>query len=123
MLARIDRPRAQHQRGKIELEFMPIAWRIRTFYLAQTAFVTKVDYPLIFCCGQIADVVALGIYCLEQRWKRWAKVKTQPATVTYIEDSLDFLVELGALPVFRLIGIIRQAVGGPGLDSAAPRYR
>src|SRR5579872_4326223 len=102
---------------------MSVAWRVRTFYLAQATFVAKVHYTLIFRGRQLADVIAFRVNCLEQGRKRRAKVKTQPAAMAYIEDSLDFLVELGALPVLCFIGIIGQAIGGFGFDSAAHRYK
>src|SRR5580704_18423810 len=113
----VYRPGAKNQARKIELEFMPVVRRVGTFDLAQLASVAEVDNAFLFSRGQRPNIAVVAIDRVEQRRKRRAKIEAQAASMTDVEDALDFLVQPGAVPILRLGRIIREAVSRPRLDS------
>src|SRR5579871_1422924 len=119
VLLRVNRLGALNQLREIELKFVVVARRVGTAQITQAAFVAQVHHPLALLRAQLAYVIALGIDRVEQRGKRGTQIKAQPASVADVVDSKLFALEAGAVPVFRLVGIVGKRIGGSRLDTAA----
>ena len=113
----VQRLGAKNQAGEIELKFMTVARRVGTFDLAQLASVAEIDDALFLAHRQGSHIAVIAIDRVKQRRKRRTKIEAQPASMTDVENALDFLIEPGPVPILRFGRIVREAVSRPGLDS------
>ncbi len=117
MLAALDRARPQHQAREVELELVAVVRRVRASHLAQLAAVAQIDHALLVRRAQAAHIAVGLVERAEQFRERWAQVEAQPAARADVEDALEFLFELRALPVLGLVGIVGKSVGRSRLDT------
>src|SRR5881397_1163913 len=73
----VHRLAAHYQARKIELKFMAVMRRVRTFDFAELASVAKVDDALLLCRRHRSYVAVVAIDRVEQRRERRAKIEAQ----------------------------------------------
>ena len=104
----LDRPGAQHQMRKIEVEFMRRhigAFRHET-HVAERAGID--DRLEVFAIDGIQFAIGGGVDEVEKARKRIAEIEAAAAAVTNIEDPPQFGVELGFVIKIRILPVQRM---------------
>jgi hypothetical protein len=113
VVANLKRPMTMDEFGEIELVFVTVARCIGTVDLAELALEAGCQDVVRFNGADLPDVpVTLCIDKGKQIGKGVTVLETHPAAVANLENSLDFLFEPPSVPIFLLLGIVREPFGG-----------
>ena len=108
---------AHQQAREIHLELVSVVGGIRTLHVTDLALIAGVDDAIGLARGNLAHVAVVRVNELEQFRKGRAQVEAEPAAMTDLEHTFDFLVQGGLVPITGGVGIVGESGGGSAFDS------
>jgi hypothetical protein len=114
MSASVDGLLAMDQAGKVKLELVLIARRVRTLHLAELTLEARGDDAIDVAAVNALDVPAvLPVEKIEQGREAVAVLEAQATAVAEVEGPFDLAAEQRRVPVPRLFGIVAEPFGRP----------
>ena len=108
-----------NQLGEIDLELVPVTWRVGALHLAQLALEAGIHDPLGIERRHFTDIaVVLVVDRREEDRKRVAVLEAHAAAMADLEDALELFAERAFVPVLVFTGVVAQPIGGLVRDSS-----
>jgi hypothetical protein len=108
----VDGLLAMDQAGKVKLELVLIARRVRTLHLAELALEARGDDAIDVTAVDALDVPAvLAVEKIEQGREAVALLEAQATAVAEIEGPFDLAAEQCCVPVPRIFRIVAEPRG------------